>query len=94
MGRMRVTATITMAGLIFAALGVSARAEMLVLDSNIDKFKAGDRLPDNTVIGPLPPGMHVQVLLGNNTTKLFQGPVKAELPIGGTRGLKPKPKSQ
>jgi hypothetical protein len=77
------------AALCFAAVP-SARAEMQVLESNVNAYPVGKRLPDGTTFN-LKPGERIQVLLlPSNVTKVFQGaPIKDTTP-GGTRGVRKK----
>jgi hypothetical protein len=64
----------------------TATAEMRVIDSNAPDYPVGTVLPDNAAISP-GPGHHVRVLLPNNETKMFQGPVRSGDPgVGGTYG--------
>jgi hypothetical protein len=63
-----------------------AKAEMLVLESNVPEFQKGVRLPDGTVF-VLPVGGRVKVLLSSTETKVFKGPTPSRSldPYGGTR---------
>lgn len=86
---------IAIAALLAAGLAaVEARAEMQVIESDVDTYAVGSRLPDGDL--QVPPGRRVRVLLlPSNQTKLFIGPEERAVPAGGTRNpgrVKHKPK--
>jgi len=86
---LRIFAVIAVASV--ASIG-TARADMLVLESTVSGFKAGDHV-EADAIGSLPPGTYLKVLdREKNTTTILRGPAKADLPFGGTRGFRPKPR--
>jgi len=67
----------------------TARAEMLVMESNVPEIKEGVRLPDNAV-PVLPPGGRVKVLLASGESKVFErssatSSRPAQQPFGGMR---------
>jgi hypothetical protein len=67
-----------------------ARAEMLVLESNVSDIQTGSRLPD-TAAPALPPGGRVKVLLlTSNETKVFERKAEIETrgAIGGVGGVR------
>ncbi len=64
-----------------------ARADMLVLESNVPEFPIGSRLSDKQAFA-LKPGQRVKALLSSHGTKVFQGApdttTRAVDPYGGT----------
>ena len=66
-----------------------AKADMLVLESNVPGIQKGAHESDDWVPS-LPPGGHVRVLLSSHETKVFEGASTATTraidPYGGTRG--------
>jgi hypothetical protein len=68
----------------------TAKAEMLVVESNVPEIQTGTRLPDNPAPALRPGGRVKVLLLSSNETKVFErkGEAKArgaEDPWGGTR---------
>jgi hypothetical protein len=68
--------------------GVSSRADMLVIESNVQEYPAGSHLPDDAEKWlRLGANCFIRVLiLPSNATRIFEGP-KSQRPKGGTRGL-------
>lgn len=76
-----------------ASIGLigAARADMVVLESTVSGFKAGDHVEADS-IGSLPPGTYIKVIdQATNSTRTFRGPAAADIPFGAVRGLKRKP---
>ena len=90
MYRRTVVAALVLASVLQSATVEIARADMLVLESNVPEIKVGSRLPDEPNV---PPGGRVRVLLPSNETKVFEHPASASdsrsitEPVGGTRRL-------
>jgi hypothetical protein len=61
-----------------------ARADMLVLESNVPEIPIGSRLPDKQVFA-LKPGERVKALLSSHGTKVFQGPPDTTTRAGDMR---------
>jgi hypothetical protein len=75
------------ATLIEVAVSQVAKADMIVLESNVDTIKVDEHKHDDW--NPdLPPGGRVRVRLSSDETKLFTGPASSRAidPYGGTRG--------
>jgi hypothetical protein len=75
---------------LFLALGfpVPSRAEMLVIESNVQEYPTGSHLPDDAEKWlKLGANCFIRVLiLPSNATRIFEGP-KSQRPKGGTRGM-------
>jgi hypothetical protein len=67
-----------------------ARADMLVVESNVDRIQVGEHRRDDWD-PDLPPGGRVRVLLSSDESKTFTGaPLPRAIdPPGGTRGRRP-----
>lgn len=76
----------------FAAFAAEARADMIVLNSDSAKYKAGQTLKDNEPPAGIEPGRSVRVLVTpQNVTRDFHGPVpQSQRSQGNTRGDLPE----
>lgn len=73
----------------FSAATTMAKAEMLVIESNVPEIQVGVRLPDG-VVPKLGSGGRVKVLLPSHETRVFQGLERPQPPYGGVRGFHPR----
>jgi hypothetical protein len=84
-------ASCSAAALILAVViaAAPARADMQVIESNVDAHPVGSKLPDGTVFN-LRPGQRITVMhLPSYRTQTFEGErIKAPEPAGGTRGIR------
>ena len=75
------------AAVLLASAWSTARADMIVLESNVPSI-ARDTVIQGNTLPILPPGAVVRVrFVGTTRTKLFEGPSSSNPPIGAPRGL-------